>query len=74
MARLKSTSNYGQSTKRRANESTGKRKAELNKISKTDKKNFKTLERKDPAKAQHIKDEYKNKRGNTKEHNNGEYI
>ena len=74
MARMKSTSKYGQSTGSRANESKGKRKAELKKISKVDKKNFKTLERKDPAKAKSIEQEYKNRSSMAKEDNKGKYI
>ena len=39
--RLKSTSKGGQSLKSRANESKGKRKKELDKLSKVDKANYK---------------------------------
>ncbi len=72
--RLKSTSKDGQSTQSRANESTGDRKKELEKISKTDKANFKKLKKKDPAKAKRIEKQYKNKKSRRREDNRGVYI
>lgn len=71
MSRLKSTSKGGQSLKARANESKGKRKAELNKISKTDKANY----AKAPKSVQaEIKAKYRKGTGKAKEQNKGTYI
>ncbi len=70
--RLKSTSKGSQSVKSRANESKGKRKAELNKISRVDKANY----AKAPASVQKkIKAEYANgKKKPTRTKNKGKYI
>jgi len=70
--RLKSTSKDGQSVQSRANESKGKRKKELEKISKTDKANYKKAPAKVKAK---IKKEYETgKKKKTKTKNAGKYI
>lgn len=70
--RLKSTSKGGQSIKSRANESKGKRKAELDKISKVDKENY----AKAPSSVKKkIRDDYaKGKNKKTKSKNRGKYI
>lgn len=70
--RLKSTSKGGQSLASRAKESTGKRKKELEKLSKVDKANYK----KAPAKVKDkIKKSYtEGKKKKTKTKNNGRYI
>ncbi len=70
MARLKSTSKGGQSVKARADESKGKRKAELEKISKTDKMDYSNAPK---AVQKKIKEEYK-KTTKTKVKNKGKYI
>jgi len=71
MARLKSTSKGGQSTKARADESKGSRKKELDKISRVDKADY--------AKApsyvrKKIREDYAKGTGDSKEKNKGKYI
>lgn len=70
--RLKSTSKGGQSLKSRADESKGKRKAELSKLSRVDKANY----AKAPAAVKKkIKAEYtKGKKRKTQTKNKGKYI
>jgi len=70
--RLKSNSKDGQSLKSRADESKGKRKKELDKLSKVDKANYK----KAPEYIQQeIKSSYKkNRKTKRKVKNSGEYI
>jgi len=72
MKRLKSTSKGGQSLKSRANESKGKRKAELNKLSKVDKAN----DKKAPKSVQKkIKESYaEGSKRKTKTKNRGKFI
>ncbi len=70
--RLKSSSKGGQSVKARANESKGKRKKELDKISATDIANFKKAP---PEIQRKIKEAYERERKKkTKEKNKGRYI
>lgn len=70
--RLKSTSKGGQSLKSRANESKGKRKKELDKLSKVDKANYANA----PASVKKkIKADYaKGKKKKTRTKNKGKYI
>ena len=70
--RLKSTSKGGQSLKSRANESNGSRKAELDKLSAVDKKNYANAP---PSVQKRIRAEYKNgKKKPTKTKNRGKFI
>ncbi len=68
--RLKSTSKAGQSLKGRANESKGKRKAELDKLSKVDKANYASAPRSVKDK---IKKDYSSA-SKARVKNNGKYI
>ncbi len=70
--RLKSNSKYGQKVKARANESTGKRKKELDKIAKVDHDNYEKAPKKIKQK---IKKYYSTKETTRKrEKNKGKYI
>lgn len=71
-ARLKSTSKGGQSLAARAKESTGNRKAELSKLSKVDKANYKKAPASVKAKIKKSYEEGKKKKTKTK--NRGKYI
>ncbi len=68
--RLKSNAKNGQSVKARADESTGKRKKELDKISKTDKANYK----KAPKRIKQKIKKYYSEKTTSREDNKGRYI
>ena len=70
--RLKASSKYGQSTQQRANESSGSRKAELEKISRVDKQNFKNAPK--AVQKRIIRDERAKKSSRVREDNSGMFI